>query len=153
MSEIREARPGDLEVVASWLHSDADCQLWAGHRVSFPVDLAVLPRAIEWEASDSWSVTADRSVVAFGQLVPKPERRLHLARVIAAPERRGEGLGRLISAHLLETALSRRPSVVSLNVARENEPAVNLYRSLGFIDAKRPPDEPESASAYMEHAA
>lgn len=153
MSEIREARLSDLEVVASWLHSAGDCRLWAGHRLSFPIDLAVLPRAIEWEASDSWSATADGSVAAFGQLVAKPERRLHLARVIAAPERRREGLGRILSAHLLETALSRSPSVVSLNVARENGPAVNLYRSLGFVDATRPPDEPESVSAYMEHPA
>ena len=148
---IREARRADLEVVAAWLGSAADCRLWAGHRVPFPVDLGTLPRAIEWDASESWCVTEGGSVVAFGQLVPKPGDRLHLSRVIAAPRRRGAGLGRIISTHLLETALSRAPAVVSLNVIRDNARAIQLYRSLGFVAAERPRDEPESTSAYMEH--
>jgi len=153
MTEIRPAELDDLEVVASWLISAADCTLWAGHRVSYPVDVPTLPRAIEWERSDSWSVVAGGQVVAFGQLVPKPGRRIHLARLITARERRGEGLGRLLAHHLLATALQRGPSSVSLNVARKNEAALNLYRSLGFVSAARPPDEPPSESLYMEHAA
>lgn len=153
MTAIRAAQTSDLEAVASWLRDQADCTLWAGRRVSFPVDPAVLPQAIEWDSSDSWSATAGANIVAFGQLVPKPRRRVHLARLIAAPGRRGEGLGRFLATHLLNTALSGHPSTVSLNVVRGNEPALNLYRSLGFTEAARPSDEPASESLYLEHLA
>ncbi len=91
--------------------------------------------------------------VAFGQLVPKSGNRFHLARLIAAPEGRGSGLGRLITVHLLDVALARKPAAVSLNVFSENLPAITLYKSLGFVAATRPPGERQSASLYMEHAA
>ena len=140
MAEIRPAQLADLEVVASWLASASDCRLWAGHRVSYPMDVATLPGAIEWDRSESWSGTAGGAVVAFGQLVPKPGRRVHLARLIAAPEHRGEGLGRLLARHLLHAAIRSSPSSVSLNVVVETEPALDLYRSLGFVPATRPAD-------------
>jgi GNAT superfamily N-acetyltransferase len=153
MTDIRPARLSDLRVVASWLISEADCVLWAGDRVSFPVDLNGLPHAIEWETSDSWSATIGADVVAFGQLVPKPDCRVHLARLIAAPTHRGTGLGRRLTTHLLMAALSRQPEAVSLNVARTNQPALALYHSLDFVEAPRPPDERPSDSLYMEHVA
>lgn len=152
MSQIRRAELSDLDVLVSWLGDSAQLELWAGHRVSFPVDLVGLPHAIEWERADSWSVASGGTVVAFGQIVPKRRNRLHLARLIASPERRGQGLGRLLAAHLLEAALSRGPERISLNVAPDNVPAIRLYRSLGFSEAARPDDEPESESSYMEHA-
>lgn len=151
MREIRPAQLGDLEVVARWLRNSADCELWAGHRVSFPVALEGLPRAIEWDQSDSWVVTHDSAVAGFGQLVPKLRGRVHLARLICDPDQRRRGLGRLLTARLLETALSRQPTAISLNVSPENVPALHLYRSLGFVAAARAPDERESHSAYMEH--
>jgi ribosomal protein S18 acetylase RimI-like enzyme len=42
---------------------------------------------------------------------------------------------------------------VSLNVDASNQPAVSLYLKLGFVDAARPPDEPESpGTRYMDSA-
>ncbi|MCP5040461.1 MAG: GNAT family N-acetyltransferase, partial [bacterium] len=90
---IRRAELSDLDVLVSWLGDGAECELWAGHRVSFPVDLGGLPHAIEWD-----------------------------------------------------------PSRVSLNVSPHNAPAVSLYRSLGFVEAESPDDEPKSESSYMERA-
>ncbi len=152
MSQMRRAELIDLDILMSWLRDSAECELWAGRRVSFPVDLAGLPEAIEWERADSWSATWNGALVAFGQIIPKSRRRLHLARLIVQPERRGQGLGRLLAAHLLEVALSRGPVRVSLNVAPGNVPAISLYRSLGFSETPRPDDEPESTSFYMERA-
>ncbi len=151
MNQVRRARLTDLEIVASWLRSQAECARWAGHRVSFPVDPTTLPRQIEWEASEGWSLIADGVVAGFGQLVSKPDRRVHLARVIVAPERRGRGLGRVLALHLRGTALARVPGAISLNVERTNLPAVGLYRALGFREVPRPADEPVSESIYMEH--
>ena len=152
MTEIRPAHSNDLETVSHWLRSQADCEMWAGHRVSFPVDTTALPAAIEWCKSHSWAVLFRSKVVAFGQLVPKPAGRLHLARIIVAPDHRAKGHGRTLSVHLLDAAVEAGASVVSLNVSNENEKAIALYRSLGFTEADRPVDEPESSSRYMTHA-
>ena len=153
MRAIRTAQLGDLDVVASWLSDSTDCERWAGHRVVFPIDLGGLPDAIEWGRAESWTVTFNDAVVAFGQLVPKVRRRVHLARLITTPEQRGRGFGRAIAEHLLECAYSRHTDRVSLNVSPANAPAIGLYRSLGFSEAPRPTDEPASDSMYMEHAA
>ena len=153
MARLRTSQLSDLSIVASWIESESECRLWCGKRVSYPIDLASLPVAIEFATSDPWTATSDGVIVAFGQLVLKPEGRVHLARLITAPERRGTGLGGLITRHLLEAAQSRNPSAISLNVFSENEPALHLYRSLGFTAATRPHDESDSPSIYMEFSA
>lgn len=119
VTSIRPATLSDLDAVVSWLGDETDCTRWAGSRVAFPVDRAELPRAIEWEASQSWSVTIHGGVVAFGQLVPKAAGRLHLARLLAMPERQGVGIGRRLATHMLDAALAVSASVISLNVAAD----------------------------------
>lgn len=147
---LRAARLGDLTTIASWLRTAEDCHLWAGYRVTLPVSVASLPEAIEWAAASSYSGTSDGAVVAFGQLVLKREGRLHLARVIIAPERRGTGLGRALGQELLAAAAGFAPTRLSLNVSRDNPAALRLYASLGFAEAERPSDEPLSDACYME---
>ena len=150
MTKFRTARDSDLAIVASWIESELACRLWCGGRASYPIDLVVLPNAIEFATSDSWTAVSDDLVVAFGQLVSKAGGRLHLARLIAAPSRRGTGFGRRIASHLIATARSRAPSAISLNVFSENTIAIGLYESLGFRAATRPRDERDSAAIYME---
>ena len=152
MIRLRESQRSDLSIVAAWVESASACRLWCGVRVQYPIDLSSLPEALQYSVSDSWTATSGGVVVAFGQLVPKGEGRLHLARLITAPDRRGTGLGRLITSHLLEVAWARNPSAVSLNVFPENVSALNLYKSLGFAAATRPREERESSSVYMEYA-
>ena len=143
----------DLERIAAWLVSPEDVRLWAGPRVSYPLNLALLPQQIQWENSASLSVVESAAVVAFGQIVSKPERRLHLARLIVSSSERGKGHGRFLATALLERALASRPSAVSLNVAADNHAALSLYRSLRFTEASRPPDEAPGTSIYMQLAA
>lgn len=152
VTSLRQAEPGDWAVVAAWIRSEAECRLWCGSRVRYPIDLAGLPDALESSTSESWTVSVDGQPAAFGQLVSKPGSRLHLARLISAPERRGQGLGRLITTHLLRRALERKPSVISLNVFAENEPAVTLYDALGFVPAEAPPAERAPGSVYMVYS-
>ncbi len=152
---LRTAQLDDLTTVVSWLRSRADCELWAGHRVTYPVNAATLHEAIEWGIASSYSATsvaAPGAVVAFGQLVPKPNQRLHLARVIIQPERRGSGLGKALVSELLSATASFSPARLSLNVARHNAPALRLYTSLGFVEVERPSDEPHSDACYLERA-
>ena len=152
MTDLRPCQLSDFAIVASWIKSEVECRLWCGTRVSYPIDVATLPDALGYTACDSWTLTVNRDVAAFGQLLPRPAGRLHLARLIAAPDRRGEGLGRLIAAHMLERALAQEPAVVSLNVLTQNKPALALYESLGFVPATRPPEEPQIPSMYMVYS-
>ena len=139
-------------MVASWIRSAEECRFWSGSRVAYPIDLALLSQAIEYDESEAWSIEIDGELAAFGQLVAKPAGRVHLARLISAPHRRGQGLGRRISEQLVEAARVRNPAAISLNVIAENRAALSLYTKLGFVRASRPADEPASSAVYMEVA-
>lgn len=152
MIRVEPAEVGDLSVVASWLRSARECELWSGSRVGFPVDVPKLPEALEWASSRSWVAVSATTHAGFGQVVSKAAGRLHLARLITNPTLRGQGVGRTLAERLLSEARRESPPVVSLNVAAGNTPAVALYQSLGFVEAARPVDEPRSESVYMVHA-
>lgn len=152
MSTLRATTPEDLPVIASWIRSQDDCLFWAGTRVSFPIDLDSLPEAIQFSESHSFTLEEGGLPVAFGQLVPKENGRLHFSRLITSPVLRGRGRGRHLASLLLRQAMSKGAARISLNVIPENSVAIALYRSLGFQQSLRPADEPDSPSLYMEYA-
>ena len=152
MHELRASTTDDLINAASWMRSAEDCQLWAGARLSFPVDATTVPTALEFDVAESWGLYQEGSLVALGQIVPKPDGRLHLARLIVAPNRRGSGIGRSLAAHLLRIALKSGARAVSLNVDPSNAPAISLYTGLGFSESPRPEDEAKSTALYLQHA-
>jgi len=152
MHELRASTTEDLIAAASWLRSAEDCRLWAGTRLAFPVDPVSVPSALEFDVADSWGLHQNRSLLAFGQIVPKCDDRLHLARLIVEPSRRGSGLGRALATHLLRLAIESGARPVSLNVDPSNIRAISLYASLGFVEHPRPEDEPGSSSLYLQYS-
>ncbi len=149
---LRAATLSDLTEVASWIATARDCELWAGWRVSFPIDTASLPEAIGFAATNAFALTDGGRLVAFGQLVRKDAGRGHLARLIVSPLFRGKGHGEALVRALVEKARDESFERVSLNVDRANLPAVSLYLKLGFRDVPRPTSEAESrGSRYMEN--
>jgi ribosomal protein S18 acetylase RimI-like enzyme len=68
---------------------------------------------------------------------------LYLSRVAVAPEMRGRGLGREAVRHMIGQAEGR---AVCLHVAAGNEPAMSLYRQLGFVPQS---NEPFAARAMI----
>ena len=152
---LRSATTSDLKIVASWIPTARDCELWAGWRVPFPIDLDTLPEAISFMDTNSFSlIIEDGRFVAFGQLVEKNSSRGHLARLIVAPALRRRGYGEALVQALVQRARAASFTPVSLNVDIANLPAIALYSKLGFRDAARPADESESPdSRYMENAA
>jgi [ribosomal protein S18]-alanine N-acetyltransferase len=152
-AQLRAATLDDVRAVASWVRSARECELWAGPRLPFPLDVAQLPARIDFSDARSYALWSAGRLVGFGQIVPKSMRRAHLARIIVAPDARrlghGERLIRLLVAQSHAQSLHR----VSLNVERGNEPAIALYTKLGFREAHRPADEPDAhGSRYMERA-
>ena len=148
---LRAARVGDLMDVAKWIRSPRECELWAGWRVTFPIDVADLPRAIEFSETNSFCLVEGRHLLGFGQLLIKERNRGHLARLIVKPAVRGHGYGEALVRGLSDVGRVRGCERLSLNVDAANEPAVRLYLKLGFLDAPRPPNEPEAvATRYLE---
>lgn len=150
---FRPAKLSDLKVVASWITSARDCELWAGWRVRFPIDLELLPTAIEFSEANAVSLFDGERLVAFGQLVAKKEKRGHLARVIVLPPARGKGFGTVLVQALVDKARADSYEQVSLNVDQSNLPAIALYSKLGFHEAVPPADQTgSSGSRYMVRA-
>ena len=71
----------------------------------------------------------------------------------AGPDGGGCGYGDRLSRLLSDEARRLSHQRVSLNVDRENAPAIALYSKVGFHEAERPADEPDAhGSRYMELA-
>jgi [ribosomal protein S18]-alanine N-acetyltransferase len=125
--------------------------MWAGWRVSVPVDPDTLPGQIEFSETNAFCLVDDVRLVAFGQIVEKANRRGHLARVIVNPHDRRQGYGRILVERLIDVARARKLERVSLNVDATNAAAIALYALLGFRDAARPNAEPQAVGArYLE---
>jgi ribosomal-protein-alanine N-acetyltransferase len=57
---------------------------------------------------------------------------LHVLNVATAPKHRRRGVGRVVMEEALALARARNCSLATLEVRRSNEPAIQLYKSLGF---------------------
>ena len=152
MREIRICTTEDLNQIVTWIDSVEESLLWAGDRLSFPIVIESVPDALEFARADSYCLSEGKALLGFGQLVPKVRERVHLARVIVNPELRDRGIGKFLARQLLELAAAKEPSSISLNVAPDNAAAIAIYRGLGFEVARRPSEERESRSLYMERA-
>jgi ribosomal protein S18 acetylase RimI-like enzyme len=148
---VRPASLDDLVTITSWIRNQADLELWTGPRYRYPLDPVTLPDELNWSTCESLALDDGGALVAFGQLMPRGSGRLHIVRVIAAPQRRREGLGGLLVQHLLARARDRGAAVASLNVRPGNDIALRLYRRLGFVDATRPAEDAPLPSTYLEY--
>ena len=137
--KFRSAGPSDLSAVTTWITNADDCLAWAGPMVSFPIFPKKLEAQIEFAPENSFCLVENEQVVAFGQLLGKAESRYHLARLIVAPEIRGNGYGRKLCRYLIDRANRLKCELLTLNVYQENLKALNLYRKIGFKTA-RPAD-------------
>ena len=124
---IRDMTEGDLEVVAT-LHVE-----------SFPSDRKmtrdVADAQLREELARAWSYVrvaeADGAVAAFS-LVWRVVDELHLLNVAVAPAARRRGLGEALMLDMLEIGRTAGTRTIFLEVRRSNEPAIGLYRKLGF---------------------
>ncbi|MEC8916994.1 MAG: GNAT family N-acetyltransferase [Pseudomonadota bacterium] len=130
----RPALPTDLTPIAEWVESSKALERWAGPGLSWPTDGPTLWREIDGGGLPSFCLVAEREPVAFGQLVIKGERRYHLARIIVSPAHRRRGLGESLCRRLLAEARQRHAEHVTLNVFTDNQPAIDLYHRLGFVE-------------------
>lgn len=148
MHRLVQASTSEIRQVGSWIKTSKDCVLWSGPSLSFPIDLDNLPEVIGGEGIESYVLYDEDDLVGFGQLVNKDQDRVHLARIIVLPIRRGKGIGRLLVGCLLNRCREKRYGRISLNVVKSNEVAFKLYTSLGFAVSEKPTSDTDSPDAY-----
>ncbi len=147
---LRAAVAADYEAISHWVSNSAQCAHWAGPHMPFPFSGAELPGLIAasrgivaGESASNFSLVDGRAespdAIGFGQLIQESPTEFRLARIIIAPERRGQGLGAVLCRLLIGRA-GRIPGaqLVKLYVYRGNAPAHRLYTKLGFVEAPIP---------------
>ena len=99
-----------------------------------------------WTARTFWSelgqldtrhylvAVADGQVVGYGGLCAYPDEAF-VQTLAVAPEAQGEGLGGVLLQELLDEAVRRHKTTVSLEVRADNLPAQRLYQRFGFRQA------------------
>jgi len=84
-----------------------------------------------------FSVSDSGPPVAYGELwLDDEEGEVELARLLVAPEHRGQGLGRVLVRELVAHARTTHPELpdVILRVRPENAQAIRAYVAAGFVD-------------------
>ena len=99
-----------------------------------------------WTARTFWSelgqldtrhylvAIADGVIVGYGGLCAYPDEAF-VQTLAVAPEAQGEGLGGVLLQALLDEAVRRRKTTVSLEVRADNTAAQRLYQRFGFRQA------------------
>ncbi|MDJ0904698.1 MAG: GNAT family N-acetyltransferase [Woeseiaceae bacterium] len=142
---LRAVVEADVDTLMQWFPTFEDVNIWGGPSFRYPFTRESFFADIDWERMASFGLFDwQDSLAAFGQLYDREER-IHLARLVVDPERRGLGLGRRLIEMLMVVGKDHYPyGEYSLFVYRANEPAYRCYRALGFEIADYPPDVPHA---------
>jgi len=135
--EIRRVEPGDYKAVQH-LHAQPNA-LRGTLQLPFPSE-EMWKKRLEATGEDKYALVAsiEGEIVAMGglDLFPKSPRRRHAAHIgLAVHDKwQAKGVGTALMKALIEVAdnwlnLSR----LELTVFTDNEPAVKLYKKLGFV--------------------
>lgn len=126
----------DAASVAPWATTPADALMWrvdTGGPV--PVD-----RILACSAEDGvrpFTLHDVTDLVAYGELwIDDEEKEVEVARLIVAPDRRNQGIGRVLARELAARARTHYDNVF-LRLRPENTAAFRCYRGAGFerVDA------------------
>lgn len=90
------------------------------------------PDVEEWRG-----MTDGDDLIAVGARARSAHRRAHLVSICTDPARRGEGLGRTITASLATEALASGSTGVWLEMYADNAAAARTYQSVGFEEVGR----------------
>ena len=135
-AKLRAATQADYAVLAGWVGSQAEADVFAGAAyLVWPLAAESLAQALAMPQRQDWVLRdAAGQTVAFGQHWHRCSGSVHIGRLIVNPARRGQGWGRCLCQALMAQARADSGCrMVTLRVFRHNSVAVALYRSLGFV--------------------
>lgn len=116
-----------------WVPDKQAVTVWGGPRFRFPFDRDSFKEDCHWKEMATYALYSPAGeFVAFGQYYNRHER-INLARLIAHPEKRGQGIGKRFVQMLMAVAADEfELDEFSLFVYRDNAPALGCYTALGF---------------------
>ena len=146
---LQPSEERDIDALMKWFPDESSVRVWGGPIFRFPFNRHSFAEDVHWGRMSSYSLrNRDNELAAFGQVYPRYER-IHFARLVANPSWRRQGIGkRLLTMLMAVTPRAYEFAEFSLFVFRDNLPAYNCYRSLGFEVVEYPDDAPMAESCY-----
>ncbi|TDU91267.1 acetyltransferase (GNAT) family protein [Kribbella voronezhensis] len=131
--ELKAFEDSHAAVVASWASTAQEVALLSGREeYPFPADLVGSWRKVADDIA-SYLYFDGGAPVGYGELwLDDEEDEVELARIIVAPDLRGQGIGAEFVRALLQPALAAGYSAVFLRVRPDNERAIRTYLRVGF---------------------
>jgi RimJ/RimL family protein N-acetyltransferase len=125
----------DAALVSSWAVGDEVVRAWcAVEGDAVPADVVA-----GWSRADDVEAymfgDPEEAPIAYGELwLDDEEGEVELARLLVAPERRGQGFGQALVRALVEQARRTHPELpdIILRVRPENTQAIRAYAAAGF---------------------
>lgn len=142
-----EAADSDLDQLMGWFGDALSVKVWGGPKFRYPFTARSFLRDCHWGRMATYRLDSpDGEFSAFGQMYERLGR-INLARLVVHPECRGQGVGKRLIALMLEAGSQLFESdEFSLFVYRNNLPALECYKAMGFVVR----DYPEGAKLAEE---
>ena len=147
---LAPAADADFDEVMSWFPDAESVDIWGGPRFRYPFTAETFRADCRIDLMTSYVLRSeDGRLAAFGQSYER-DGRGHLARLVASPSLRGQGVGKQL-IRMIITALEETNDYdeCSLFVYRHNLPAYRCYLSLGFRVVAYPDDAPMADRCYF----
>lgn len=146
---LHRTASADIDELMSWFPTAEDTNIWGTPVFRFPFTRDTFLEDLHFDDMESFSLRdPDGQFAAFGQLYDR-NGRVHLARLVVSPTVRGQGVGKRLINMLMEVGQSLFPGdECSLFVYRDNIPAYECYKSMGFVVRDYPEDMPHADVCY-----
>lgn len=146
---LEESTANDIDELMSWFSAADDIMIWGGPSFRYPFTRKTFLEDVYWGRMASFSLRDPAGAfAAFGQVYERIGR-INFARLVANPAMRGRGVGKRL-VDMLMTASRGLFSCdeFSLFVFRENIPAYECYKSMGFVVRDYPDGVPHADVCY-----
>lgn len=130
---LRGFSPQHTASIITWPQSITEARWWAGPQTSWPIPMEAVQRWHDDPEVHPYILSNGATLLGYGELwVDAVEQEVELARLIIAPEHRGQGVGVSLVRLLLEKVNRTDYPRAFLRVVPDNHVAITCYRRAGF---------------------
>ncbi len=143
------AREPDIDGIMTWFPDATATATWAGPSFRFPFTRHTFHEDCLWKKMATYALKSpDNALAGFGQLYNRFDK-INMARLVVAPDIRGQGAGKRLISLLMEVGRETfELEEFSLFVFRHNTPALECYRAMGFEIREYPQGAPLAELCY-----